>query len=335
VLVASVHIRKFVLNVLAQDLCLFGEDAADDVPICEIGPEILVMLSWLRGPAALDDILVASPSATQIDVYAKPGGVDANAPSIARSSTGASQEVACNSSSSAAPAEPAERQQQATFQSQSMNALDVFRGPPQLQQSQQASTGSGSPSTSKLKISSMGMSALDSGEGVNRDASQEPDGAALGHGRRGGRGSGPKSQGGRRNIQPGQSTGNRRRPQAAAATDAGQAMPSFGLGYASSGMVPATAEGFSVPQPCFAGFPAYIGKAGGYKGAQRAAACNGSWGGAGYSGKGSGGADAAGMAGMHPQWLATDAGGMAGMDPQWLAAMLPTFWPPGMISPGG
>jgi hypothetical protein len=41
------------------------------IPVSQIGPESLAILSWLRGPVSLDEILAAA-SATKIDVYAKP-----------------------------------------------------------------------------------------------------------------------------------------------------------------------------------------------------------------------------------------------------------------------
>jgi len=326
VLVASVRIHKFVLNVLAEDLGTFGEDPAQIVPACEIGPESLVMLSRLRG-STLDDILAASPMKTQIDVYAKPTVVDSGGPNGARRSTADSQAVAGTSSSSAAPAELPGRHQQRPSHSKSMIGLDVFRGPPQAPQHHQASSGSASTSTSKLKISFMGMPAPSSGKGGNRIAGQEPNGATFGCGHCGGRGGGQKGRGGRRNTQPGQGAGNKTRPQAApehapaaaAATQAGQAMPSYGLGSSSSGMMPPTAVGFPMPQPyVVAGFPVFAGKKGGYKGAQRAAACHSGWGG--HSGKGNSGNAAAGA---------------AGMDPQWLAAMMPMFWSQGMMPPPG
>jgi len=306
VLVASVHIHKFVLHVLAQDLGSFG-DLSEIVPMCELGPETLVMLSWLRGPAALDDILAASPS--DIDVFAKPSVADAGGTSIVRKSTDPPHGMACRSSSSAAPAEPPGQQQQQPLQSQSMSALDMFRGPQQTQHNQQASGISSSASTSKLRISLLGMPAPGNSAGGRGNSSkgrqQELDGAAFGRGRRGGRGSGQKGRGGRKNTQSGQGAGKRglqAAPEPAPAAAAAAAA--------------AAATATAAQPPYFAGFPAFVGKAGGYKGAQCTAACHGGWGAAGYSGKGIIGAGAAGA---------------TAMDPQWLAAMMPTVWAQGII----
>lgn len=78
ILATAVQMQRLIVSFVAP--VMGAEAAALAVPISQIGPESLALLSWLRGPAALDDVLGGVPVA-RIDVYAKP--------SLEISSTGA------------------------------------------------------------------------------------------------------------------------------------------------------------------------------------------------------------------------------------------------------
>lgn len=121
VLVTAVQMQRLIVNTVATQLGLSEE--AMGVPISEVGPETLALLSWLRGPAGVDDLLVAGP-ALQIDVYAKPAGsanvsgTMASAPgtapaaSVATTASGSAVEAAAGFVTTVAPAGAPKQAQQ-------------------------------------------------------------------------------------------------------------------------------------------------------------------------------------------------------------------------------
>ncbi|CAE8740263.1 unnamed protein product [Polarella glacialis] len=72
-LVTAVQIQRLVLVAEATD----GSEGAKGAFLTQIGPESLALLTWLCGPAAVDEVLGTLPAA-RIDVYAKPGGLPAD-----------------------------------------------------------------------------------------------------------------------------------------------------------------------------------------------------------------------------------------------------------------
>jgi len=84
VLVTAVQIQRLVVHATAADE---GLEETSIVPISQIGPESLALLSWLKGPASVDDVLGTTPAA-RIDVYAKPASTAMSGTPAA--STGAS-----------------------------------------------------------------------------------------------------------------------------------------------------------------------------------------------------------------------------------------------------
>ncbi|CAE8637571.1 unnamed protein product [Polarella glacialis] len=71
--VTAVQIQRLVLVAEATD----GSEGAKGALLTQIGPESLALLTWLCGPAAVDEVLGTLPAA-RIDVYAKPGGLPAD-----------------------------------------------------------------------------------------------------------------------------------------------------------------------------------------------------------------------------------------------------------------
>lgn len=69
-LLTVVQIQRIILNYVATDHSL--QEYALGALVSQIGPESLALISWLRGPAACDEVL-GNTSAARIDVYAKPG----------------------------------------------------------------------------------------------------------------------------------------------------------------------------------------------------------------------------------------------------------------------
>lgn len=69
-LLTVVQIQRIILNYVATDHSL--QESALGALVSQIGPESLALISWLRGPAACDEVL-GNTSAARIDVYAKPG----------------------------------------------------------------------------------------------------------------------------------------------------------------------------------------------------------------------------------------------------------------------